>query len=40
MPFAELARSAFRERIDLGERAFYATPGIDFDRETGRGSPF
>ena len=35
--FCDLAR---RERIDLGERAFYATPGIHFDRETGRGEPF
>jgi len=35
--FANLARMA---RIDLGARGFYATPGIDFDRETGRGNPF
>jgi xanthine dehydrogenase large subunit len=24
----------------MGARGFYATPGIDFDRETGRGRPF
>mgnify|MGYP006172753953 CR=1 FL=1 len=24
----------------LGERGFYATPGVDFNRETGKGHPF
>jgi len=38
--FAELADRARRERVDLGARGFYATPGIEFDRETGRGAPF
>jgi xanthine dehydrogenase large subunit len=38
--FAELAAIAHRERVDLGARGFYATPDIDFDRETGRGTPF
>jgi xanthine dehydrogenase large subunit len=27
--FADLANRAYRERISLGERAFYATPGLD-----------
>jgi xanthine dehydrogenase large subunit len=40
MTFAALADRARRERVDLGARGFYATPGIDFDRETGQGSPF
>ena len=40
IPFAQLADLARRERVDLGARGFYATPGIDFDRETGRGEPF
>jgi xanthine dehydrogenase large subunit len=40
MSFAELAQLAHRERVDLGARGFYATPDIDFDRETGRGTPF
>ena len=31
---------ARRERVDLGERGFYATPGVDYNRETGRGNPF
>ncbi len=40
MPFAELTRRARLERIDLGARGFYKTPGVDFNRETGRGNPF
>lgn len=35
--FCEVAR---RERVDLGARGFYATPGVDYNRETGRGNPF
>ena len=31
---------AYLERVSLGERGFYATPGVDFNRETGRGTPF
>lgn len=38
--FAQLCAEARRERIDLGARGFYATPGIDFNRETGQGTPF
>jgi xanthine dehydrogenase large subunit len=38
--FGTLCDLARRERVDLGERAFYATPGIHFDRETGKGEPF
>jgi xanthine dehydrogenase large subunit len=38
--FAELVRLAYEERVDLGARGFYATPGVDFNRETGRGHPF
>ena len=40
MSFAELTQKAWRERISMGERGFYATPGIDFDYTTGKGSPF
>lgn len=40
MSFGQFCDLARRERIDLGERAFYATPGVDFDREAGRGTPF
>ncbi|MBL8018494.1 MAG: xanthine dehydrogenase molybdopterin binding subunit [Leptospirales bacterium] len=38
--FAELVQRAHRERISLGERGFYATPGIDFNTQINRGSPF
>lgn len=38
--FGELCLAARRDRIDLGARGFYATPGVDYNRETGRGNPF
>ncbi len=38
--FPELVRIAYERRVDLGARGFYATPGVDFNRETGRGNPF
>ena len=38
--FADLSVKARLERIDLGARGFYKTPGVDFNRETGRGNPF
>ena len=38
--FAEVVAQAYEERINLGERGFYVTPGVDFDRETGKGTPF
>jgi xanthine dehydrogenase large subunit len=40
MPFGQLCADARRARVDLGARGFYATPGVDFNRETGRGTPF
>ena len=38
--FRELVKLAFMERISLGERGFYVTPEIDFNRETDKGEPF
>jgi xanthine dehydrogenase large subunit len=38
--FGQLCAEARRDRIDLGARGFYATPGVDFNRETGQGTPF
>jgi xanthine dehydrogenase large subunit len=38
--FHQLCADARRERIDLGARGFYATPGVDYNRETGQGAPF
>ncbi len=40
IPFGELCAEARRDRVDLGARGFYATPGVDFNRETGQGTPF
>jgi xanthine dehydrogenase large subunit len=40
MPFAKLVLDAYERRVDLGARGFFATPGVDFNRETGRGTPF
>jgi xanthine dehydrogenase large subunit len=38
--FAQAVKAAYEQRVDLGARGFYATPGVDFNRETGRGTPF
>jgi xanthine dehydrogenase large subunit len=40
LDFRAFCDQARRDRIDLGARGFYATPGVDFNRETGRGNPF
>jgi xanthine dehydrogenase large subunit len=40
MTFQQLVCRAYIERVNLGERGFYATPGVDFNRETGKGHPF
>ena len=40
IPFPDLCHAARLDRIDLGARGFYATPGVDFNRDTGRGNPF
>ncbi|QDU28275.1 Xanthine dehydrogenase molybdenum-binding subunit [Anatilimnocola aggregata] len=40
LTFGQLCLQARLERIDLGARGFYATPGVDYNRETGRGNPF
>ena len=40
LAFGPLCAEARRARVDLGARGYFATPGIDFNRETGRGTPF
>jgi xanthine dehydrogenase large subunit len=40
LSFRQVVCEAFERRVSLGERGFYATPGIDFDRQSGRGTPF
>jgi xanthine dehydrogenase large subunit len=38
--FKKAVQLCYEARISLGERGFYATPGVDFNRETGKGNPF
>lgn len=38
--FKEIVQQAYMARVNLGERGFYATPGVDYNRETGKGTPF
>ncbi|MEE9382912.1 MAG: xanthine dehydrogenase molybdopterin binding subunit [Nannocystaceae bacterium] len=38
--FADVAAQAWRQRVPLSAVGSYATPGIAYDRERGRGTPF
>lgn len=40
LPFKDVVEQAYFHRVNLGERGFYATPGVDYNRETGKGTPF
>jgi xanthine dehydrogenase large subunit len=40
LKFRDVVCEAFEQRVSLGERGFYITPGVDFNRDTGRGAPF
>jgi xanthine dehydrogenase large subunit len=40
LPWEKLVKAAYHERIPLGERGFYATPRLDWDWTSGRGTPF
>ncbi len=40
LSFTEVVEYAYEMRVSLGERGFYATPGVDFDRASGKGTPF
>jgi xanthine dehydrogenase large subunit len=40
IPFPELVAKAVLNRVDLGAHGFYATPGVEFNRDEGRGNPF
>jgi xanthine dehydrogenase large subunit len=40
IPFRNVVCEAYLRRVNLGERGFYATPGVDFNRDTGKGNPF
>lgn len=38
--FQDLIQAAYFSRVSLSSTGFYKTPGIHFDRETGKGNPF
>ena len=40
LTWPQLVQLAYRERVSLGERGFYATPRLDWDWTSGRGTPF
>lgn len=40
LSFKAVVGRAYELRVSLGERGFYTTPGVDFNRETGKGTPF
>ena len=40
LTFHELLKLAFMDRVSLGERGFYSTPEINFNRDTEKGEPF
>ena len=40
MPFARAVELAYQGRVSLSATGFYATPGIEWDRIRGRGTPF
>jgi xanthine dehydrogenase molybdopterin binding subunit len=40
IPFGQLVNAAYLAQVSLSATGFYKTPGIHFDRETGKGNPF
>ena len=40
IPFAEMAKKCFLERVHLSAAGYYSTPGITWDRTTATGNPF
>ena len=40
IPFGQLAKAAYLERVPLFATGYYRTPDIHFDEEAGRGKPF
>jgi xanthine dehydrogenase large subunit len=40
LSFRDVVCQAYEQRVSLGERGFYVTPGVDFNRDTGKGTPF
>jgi xanthine dehydrogenase molybdopterin-binding subunit B len=40
LPFVEVVRRAYLDRVRLSATGYYRTPGIHWDRAAGRGKPF
>lgn len=40
LPFAEIVKTAYSQRVQLWSDGFYRTPGLHFDRAKGQGCPF
>ncbi len=40
LPFSEVAMKAYLARVSLAATGYYATPGIKYDHDKGRGTPF
>jgi xanthine dehydrogenase large subunit len=40
LTWEQLVKLAYQERVSLGERGFYATPRLDWNWTSGRGTPF
>ncbi|MFN7917902.1 MAG: xanthine dehydrogenase molybdopterin binding subunit [Vicinamibacterales bacterium] len=40
LTFADVCEAAYRRRVPLFANGFYRTPGLSFDRASGRGTPF
>jgi xanthine dehydrogenase large subunit len=40
LPWRQLVKAAYHDRVSLGEKGFYSTQGIDWDIDKGCGTPF
>jgi xanthine dehydrogenase molybdopterin binding subunit/xanthine dehydrogenase small subunit len=40
LPFAEVVERAYMDQVSLSATGFYRTPGLAYDKKTGRGIPF
>jgi xanthine dehydrogenase large subunit len=40
VPFAQVTGAAYLQQVSLSATGYYRTPGITYDRATGRGTPF
>ncbi len=40
VPFRDVAKNAWMQRVSLSATGFYATPGVGYDHATGSGTPF